>query len=147
MKHLSLKWSISKVQATYGYNIVTLIDTSTGIKFKTNGGGYDMVGTVFANWLKANYNDELLSMCVDGYYGATRNNDTREYKRNNNGFYGLFAYIDDRENVLSYSLDGACGLDCIISIAKHIGLNVETVYSLDKKGRYKDRIGFNIDVV
>ena len=146
MKHLSLKHSISKAQDTYGYNVVTLTDTTTGKKYRTKGGGYDMVGTVFANWLKDNYSDELMDLCITGYCGATRSNETREYKRNVNGFYGITAYTDDRDNVLSYALNGACGLGCIISIAKHIGLNIETVYSLDRKGRYKDKIGFNVSV-
>lgn len=146
MKHLSLKHSISKARDTYGYNIVTLTDTTTCKKYRTKGGGYDMIGTVFANWLKDNYSDELMDLCVTGYCGATRNNETREYKRNVNGFYGITAYIDNKENVLSYGINGACGLDGIVRIAKHIGLIIESVYSLDRKGRYKDMIGFNVCV-
>lgn len=109
--NLEIRWSISRGRDTHGYNICTLWDYNQ--PYRTLGGGYDMTGTVFAQWLKANYLplivEKLGSNMKDGnhpdYYGFS--------------FYGL-------KN--SYHLDGACGLDCMVTIAKAIGLEVKYIY-------------------
>lgn len=62
IKRLALSWSVSRGRDTYGYNICRLDDTSTGDRFKCMGGGYDMQGTVFGEWLAANYQPELLAL-------------------------------------------------------------------------------------
>jgi hypothetical protein len=48
---LRLKWTTSRGRDTYGWNVVTLTDETTGRKYRAKGGGYDMTGTVFASWL------------------------------------------------------------------------------------------------
>lgn len=111
MKLLELKYTVSKARDSYGYNIITLIDRET--KYRTCGGGYDMIGTVFAKWLWANYKDRIIELC-------------NPYECKSPGeieYYGFF----NRGG--SYYLDGACGVDCIIRIAKAIGLNVDRWYS------------------
>lgn len=50
-RFLALKWTVSRARDTHGYNVVTLTDTSTDRSFRAIGGGYDMEGTVFAEWL------------------------------------------------------------------------------------------------
>lgn len=108
MTNLELKWTISKAKDTYGYNVVTLWDR--GKRYKASGGGYDMTGTVFANWLWENYSHKIISTIKD----------------NEKDYYGFKKYV--REDKESYYIDGACGLDCMLRIAKAIGLEVQSIY-------------------
>lgn len=108
MKHLEIKYTVSRGRDTYGYNIVSLIDVDK--KYKASGGGYDMVGTVFADWLEANYHDRLHKL-LEIHIGEP-----------DNGFYGLFL------RSTGVVLDGACGFDCIKRIAQAIGLEIKTIW-------------------
>ena len=157
MTFLALKHGVSRGQDTFGYNLVTLADSDTGKRFRTCGGGYDMVGTVFGNWLQANQQAKLLTIahdCDKAYDTVNKRYIHRSTDQNVFGFglhskylYGSTCQIDDKGQVLSVSLDGACGLDCMIAIAKHIGVQVEMVYKRDKKGRIVDKLGFNMVAV
>lgn len=104
MKNLVIKWTISKAQETYGWNRVTICDGDK--KYNTCGGGYDMLGTVFAYWLWQNYKETIIETIKDK---------AQE-------FYGFHKGIKD------YYIDGSCGLDCMIKIAKEIGLKVNRIY-------------------
>ena len=110
LTHLTLSWSVSKGRDTYGYNICHLDDGNTGKRYKCLGGGYDMTGTVFGDWLKDVYQAELQAHrhVVTGMYGARSKDDG------------------------SVSLDGAYGFECMLDIARVIGLDVEREYV--KKG-------------
>lgn len=90
---------------TYGYNIVTLTDQSTGRKYRTNGGGYDMVGEVFSRWMDDNYRERYQGLNLDSYHGLHEGD-------------GGYRYTD-----------GACGLNCMERIAEAIGLEYQAVYS------------------
>ncbi len=58
---LEFKWTVSRGRDSYGYNICTLrVD---GAKVSAcNGGGYDMKGTSFGNWLARAFTPELLKL-------------------------------------------------------------------------------------
>jgi hypothetical protein len=108
-KCLEIKWSVSKGRDTYGYNICTLWDGDK--PYRTNGGGYDMVGTVFAHWLKENHGDKIAAQLLDkaaDYYGLTVMGE-------------------------KWYLAGACGFECMVIIAKAIELRVQCKY-VDRKG-------------
>lgn len=105
MKNLKIKFSVSRGRETYGWNIISLWDKGT--KYSTCGGGYDMTGSVFGQWLTANYLEEIISKLKPHEEG---------------GLYGFHRYKD------KYRLDGACGLDSMITIAKAIGLGVQCCY-------------------
>lgn len=107
--YLVLSWSTSRGRDTYGYNICRLDDNNTDKRYKCNGGGYDMVGTVVADWLKDAYQAKLLAnhKAVTDLYGAA--------------FYG------DK-----ITIDGACGLESVIQIAKAIGVNITSNYNRRK---------------
>lgn len=105
MKNLVVRWTVSKARDTYGYNVVTLISGKS--KYRAMGGGYDMVGTVFAQWLWANYKDVVIEKIKD----------------RKEEFYGFREYTNGE-----YNIDGACGLDCMVKIAKEIGLKVSKLY-------------------
>ena len=62
MAFLTVKHSISKARDTFGYNRITLIDQATGKRCVTVGGGYDMLGTCFGDYLKQNHQMELLAI-------------------------------------------------------------------------------------
>lgn len=138
IKRLALSWSVSRGRDTYGYNICRLDDTSTGDRFKCMGGGYDMRGTVFGKWLEACYQDRLLAMkdranyrwdTVGVYVPANRED----------SLYGM-AYIEKDNRI---SLDGACGIECMIRIAEAIGLEVERDY-IAKGRRRGETVGWYI---
>ena len=104
-RNLSLKWSVSRGRYTYGYNIVTLTDNSTGKKYRTNGGGYDMEGVVFSGWMDDNYRERYQGLDPNSYYGLYEGDDGYRYT------------------------DGACGLSRMERIAEAIGLKYQAVYS------------------
>lgn len=125
---LSLSWSVSKGRDTYGYNICRLDDRNNGKRFKTIGGGYDMVGTVFGEWLQLNYQDELQAIKARAHYISDENG-TKVNPRPDS-LYGMHWKKDN-----TVSLDGACGLECMIQIAESIGLEVERDYIAKGKRR------------
>ena len=112
MKNLEIKWSVSRARDTYGYNICTLIDGVA--KYRTCGGGYDMIGTVFANWLAANYLDKIKERVRPYDYYVDDKDKTDDM------FYGFFKKGEE------FWLDGGCGLSSIFKIARETGLIVKT---------------------
>lgn len=113
------KWTISKGRDTYGYNVCSLWEKQSQWSTKVCkvatccGGGYDMQGTVIAEYLKNNYQDRLLklfdslpqkhyndySYCVDEFYGMTKSKEKN-----------------------TVHLSGASGLNAMEDIAKAIGI-------------------------
>ena len=138
IKRLALSWSVSCGRDTYGYNICRLDDTSTGERFKCMGGGYDMRGTVFGNWLEARYQDRLLAMKDRASFTRTTAGVSVPANRED-CLYGM-AYIEKDNRI---SLDGACGLECMIRIAEAIGLEVERDY-IAKGRRRGETVGWYI---
>mgnify|MGYP000113658619 CR=1 FL=1 len=126
IKQLTLKHSISKAQDTYGYNRITLQDTTTGKKYTAVGGGYDMVGTVFAEWLQDNYQTVLLTIADKAYY--LYDGKTLSHNPLPQTCYGMTTYTH-KDYV---ELDGSCGLECMLDIAKAAGISVQR--QVDKKG-------------
>jgi hypothetical protein len=133
IRHLSLKWGTSRGRDTCGYNIVTLSDHRTGKKYRTCGGGYDMQGTVFGEWLGQVYQNELqqhiakLPLIDAGYV-------TKGYRKVD-GLYGLVINPDGK-----IVLDGACGTKSMLTIARAIGLDVQQDY--DRSPRRNGLQGF-----
>lgn len=119
IKQLTLKHSISKAQDSYGYNRITLTDTLTGKKYACVGGGYNMIGTVFAEWMQDNYQTELLAIAHKAYY--VYDSKTLSHNPLPQTYYGMTAYTHKS----FVSLDGACGLECMLDIAQAIGLSVQ----------------------
>lgn len=118
---LVLSWSTSKAAATYGYNICRLDDRETGKRYRTIGGGYDMRGEVFGAWLENNFQADLyqirrLSHRI--YDGSSFNNPVTL------SLYGMTYNLREEK----ITLDGACGLDSMLEIARAIGLDVERDY-------------------
>ena len=141
IKSLSVKWSISKAQDTYGYNICTVVNDDNGERFKCLGGGYDMLGTSLANFIEKEYQAELIAKYEQAYaqYVDSKRLDDGTNKQ---GFYGMTAHYQNGL-VTHITLDGGCGINSIERIIKEVlGLTLERKYSYDRKGRVKDTVGF-----
>lgn len=134
--YLPISWSISRGRDTYGYNICRLDSRATGKRYRCNGGGYDMVGTVLGEWLSTEHQERLqilkahnvekLESCgyaVDGWMKIP-------------GFYGLTFDIMGKARI-----DGACGVSSVSKIAEACGLNVTSDYST----RARRSIGFFVN--
>ena len=126
INHLSLSWSVSRGRDTYGYNICRLDSRTSGKRYRCSGGGYDMVGTVFGDWL-ASEHQERLQQWAHKQALTDCNYVTKGYKRIE-GSHGVTIRPDG-----SVSLDGACGIESMIRVAEAIGLDIEREYQ--KKGR------------
>ena len=140
IKSLSVKWSISKAQDTYGYNICTVINDDNGERFKCLGGGYDMLGTSLANFIEKEYQNQLYQNADKAYslWGYPENIQDSAKQ----GFYGMSAHYQNGL-VTHVTLDGACGINAIERIIKEVlGLTLERKYNYDRKGRVKDTVGF-----
>ena len=121
-----IKWTTSRAQDTYGYNICTL--RANGGKWSTCGGGYDMIGTVVADYFEDMYQTELGAWAdsikpdmVDAGYtvpGYLKHPD----------FYGMV--IKPNGDV---QLDGGCGINSIQRIIEACGYELQSV--CNRKGR------------
>ena len=126
--HLSISWTVSRGRDTYGYNICRLDSRQSGSRYKCMGGGYDMVGKVFGDWLECEYQRELVSHVESlpkiPYGNGKRLQISEEI---NPSYYGLTIREDG-----SVSLDGACGFDSMRRIANALGLEIE--YERNRRG-------------
>lgn len=105
------------------------------------GGGYDMVGTVFGNWLAANYQAELMTLkdragAVWNAAGGFKSADREDR------LYGMM--YQEKDGIIL--LDGACGIECMIRIAEAIGLEVERDY-IAKGRRRGETVGWYVSEV
>ena len=124
---LELSWSTSKGRDTYGYNIARLDDSISGKRYKTCGGGYDMVGTVLGEWFQDQYQAELLNIQCRA---DTITTEKFPYMKQTgeNKLYGMH-WDAKREKV---TIDGGCGVESMLRIIEACGFEVERSYN--KKG-------------
>jgi hypothetical protein len=97
MYNLHFKWTVSRGRETYGYNICSLYVDGRKVS-SCNGGGYDMKGTAFGNWVEVAFQDKL-----------------QELKLDPKVYYGLSFYKD------KYHIDGACGFSSVVRIVEKLG--------------------------
>lgn len=115
---LRIRWTTSRGAETYGYTVASLYEFER-LAARCKGGGYDMRGTVFGEWLEKAYPDRLAQLrpadavdCGYGVPGWTRAPADRR-------LYGLTWRPDG-----SASLDGGCGFESMCRVAEAIGLDV-----------------------
>ena len=125
---LHIRVSTSKGRDTYGYTIVTATDNATDKAYRTCGGGYDMRGTVVADWLESVAQDRLLALAA-----LCGRDDSRTYGTDNKwapikGYYGSTINPDG-----SISLDGGCGIESIRHIAEAVGIVIRGCYGTGRK--------------
>lgn len=128
MIKLEIKWTVSKSQNTYGYN-VCMVNGYNGqqlIKASCNGGGYDMLSTSIADAIMQIYPEKFSKEA--GY--------TDQQIKDN---YGMIKRDDG-----SYYIDGGCGT--VERVTRDLlGLKVSYAYSYNRKGQAKDRIAVIIE--
>lgn len=124
---LELSWSTSRGRDTYGYNIARLDDSESGKRYRTCGGGYDMVGTVLGEWFQDQYQPELLALVHANADKLETYSTTCPDWQKVGGLYGL-TYRQSK-----VILDGGCGVESMVHIIEACGFDVEKSYN--KKGQ------------
>jgi hypothetical protein len=119
-KQLHFKWTVSRGQNTYGYNICTLLVDGEK-KGQCNGGGYDMKGTSFASWITSDYQSELLNLFASELEEFKTSEKKWDSSKN---FYGTHFSFDKKGNI-RVSLDGASGFSSIERIVNAIGIKLQ----------------------
>lgn len=120
---LTITYGTSRGAETYGYGLVTLRENGKK-KASACGGGYDMRGTVFANWLEIEYQAQLRNkLRHKTRYIYREGGDGFKAREGKNTLYGSTLYADTGE----VKLDGGCGFDSIRRIAEAIGLSVRLI--------------------
>lgn len=118
--HLAISWSISKGRDTYGYNICRLDSSNSGKRYRCIGGGYDMLGTVVADWLVAEHQDKLLHLARQLMSNPEWHGDDSHYVTFP-AFYGM-TYVVNGNRV---AVDGACGIESVRKIAEACGIELQ----------------------
>ena len=143
MYAIKFKWTVSKARDSYGYNICTLIVDGEKVS-RCNGGGYDMKGTCFGNWVAYQFKDELLKFKKQ-FHGLTFHNpnykvdDEIILKEQKGESFGLERYQDfykqssklPTEKHTIAQIDGACGFSCVENILNELGYSLTCVYYKD----------------
>ena len=132
---LEFKWTTSRAADTYGYNICTLWNVHTGKRLAScKGGGYDMEGTSFGDWVEKQFQSELLALAnsskVDRYNRDTKDWERvptdNQYRGSGADYYGLTAYTKGGK-IVEVKLDGGCGMESIRRIFNALGLEIRYI--------------------
>lgn len=144
--HLVITWGTSRGRDTYGYTTAVLRENGEK-KAACSGGGYDMRGTVFADWLQNAYQDRLIELAKAGKFkrivwngkmadGESAYDYPDSGKREElygGNFYenGGRVWAGEAKNRKQFpprvTLDGGCGFSSITKIAEACGLAVVTI--------------------
>ena len=131
---LKITYGTSRARDTYGYNtLVTLTDDRVGKRFKASGGGYDMRGTVFGDWLEANFQPVMLALAHadrhDATWTAATGYQTKDRAEHRDALYGMAYYPEGSlsNKAPHVCLDGGCGFAAMQTIAEAAGLSVRVI--------------------
>lgn len=126
---LKVTYGTSRGRDTYGYNLVTVVDSKNNKRYRQCGGGYDMRGAALADWMEDCLQDELLAYLQScGMVSGERcSNGDAAYKTG----YPYGAYIT-KAGVAGF--DGACGVESVRKCLEGMG------YSVTSSG-YNNRLG------
>lgn len=156
--YLEFSTGTSRAADSYGYNILRLVDSDyRGEAYRCTGGGYDMHGTNLGHWLQdiIKSNDLLLeafaidlikSMKKDEGlpYGLNIWRDRKEKLKNAKGAW-MYTRVKSAIMDKAWSLDGACGDNCMKRIAALIGIEIKEQYQRSKrKGQYDKFLGCQV---
>ena len=128
---LNITWSTSRGMNSYGWNICRLDDSLTGRRFRTCGGGYDMIGTVLGEWLAATYQDRLraIGLQAGSFYSKASGYKTHRTMDGGSLPFGrpdpAYLYgMTRNDDTGAVTIDGACGVSSVCAIAAAIGLRL-----------------------
>jgi len=111
--YLEFRWTVSRGRNTYGYNICSMYIDGKKVS-SCNGGGYDMKGTCFGDWIEKTYQEQLKTLNPKEYYGM------RVY--------------DDSEKIYC---DGACGFSSMKEIVNGLGLKLDIIPTKGENSMYR----------
>ena len=162
---LVFKWGISKGRDTYGYTNCVLWVNEKKVAM-CNGGGYDMQGTIFGNWVANNFKEELNELKIpmnkrndkniQEYYGLSfhdpnydPNNEIingetvkeREKAGKSIGLERYQSFYKKSSNIPTErhtipSINGACGFSSVEKIIKGLGYKLKYIDSSAKQTIY-----------
>lgn len=132
---VTIHWTTSRARDTYGYNVVTFRDERGRAIGRASGGGYDMVGSAFGDVLEHFFAQRLRTVAAtrasrivpDASVGPMWH-----AERGPEVLYGLTVYLGKDGNAIRASIDGACGINSVESIAEAMGLRL--TWSLNRRG-------------
>lgn len=156
--YLEFKRSTSRGADSYGYPLLRLTDANyNGKSYKCTGGGYDMHGTNLGHWLQdiIKSNDLLLeAFAIDLIKSMKKDqglpyglNIWRDHKEKLKNAKGAWMYTRVKKAIMekAWSLDGACGENCMKQIAELIGIKIKDQYQRStRKGQYDKYLGSHI---
>jgi hypothetical protein len=117
--------------------MVTLVVNSTGKSYRACGGGYDMHGTVLADYVEETYQDRLQAIAR----GELRSDRADKHSHSchfQGDLYGMVLNLSSGEVLL----DGGVGKSQIIRIAKKIGISI--VDRMQRTSRTYRAIGYTV---
>jgi hypothetical protein len=124
---LAITWAVSKGRDTYGWNIARLDSRDSNKRYRTCGGGYDMIGTVLGQYVENELQDNLLELVASRTGDLIDAGYTVPGYRKITDLYGLTVAPNGHVQI-----DGACGVDCVIRIIQSMNMEVQRTYN--KKG-------------
>lgn len=154
--NVETRWTVSRARDSYGYNICTLWQDGERIA-RCDGGGYDMVGTVFGVFIAKQFADRLRERITSMHYGLRFIDPTYDPGKAKiaHDFYGDPAperTVEEAEAAgeslgldryqAAYAassdlptathtvprIDGGCGMSSVERIAQTIGVTIRTVH-------------------
>lgn len=154
---LRIHWGTSRARDTYGYNVVSLY-VDDKLTARCNGGGYDMEGTVFGDWVAKAFVLQLRKLKSE-FYGLTfhdptfnhgavvpsgENETVDELEKSGKSigleryqaFYSASSKVPTKKHVIP-RLDGACGMSSMRSVFEAIGGRLEKVASSRNDSFYR----------
>lgn len=115
---LRFRWGVSRGRKTSGYTICTLFVDDKKVS-SANGGGYDLSGTVFGDWVEKAFKAELLKLKIP----MSRRNGQRFRE-----YYGLTYQTEEggssytpKKGYIKPLIDGGCGFSAVEKILKACG--------------------------
>lgn len=118
---------------TGGPHGVRLTLTMDGQKYRTEGYGYDMVGTVWAQWLTREFQAELVALAEKGRRENTSAADG--YFDSSTDYYGLYFTTDNADQIIEAWVNGATGFNCVAQFAQRFGVTLAHDYRRDTNTR------------
>lgn len=136
MFNILFKWTVSRGQDTYGYNICSIYVNGEK-KGSTCGGGYDMKGTAMGIWIEKHFFNELSVLAKSDIKKARLLKKKRYYNDSVKKHYGFIAsgYTDSNgKRIAKWLLDGGCGFSSMINILNLLGYKCQYISTNNKRG-------------
>ena len=118
--HLVISWGTSRGHETYGYTLATLREHGH-VMARQCGGGYDMRGAAFADWLNKVYGSRYFDLDLSARDGQGKR---LTGASGPTPYYGLYSWIDSKTGKEKRAINGACGFSTVCNLAAAIGLEV-----------------------